>query len=158
MSKVAQLPRGVFLPREVGCHYPRPSGFATWAPARVLSQIRFPSGWETGSVRRDISPSRICLVDPGTLEVGPWEFSGRPFSSLRNRRGSFHEGQGTYRFNPGPLPLLVEGLRPPAESLSSAMRMEIGVRSRLYFSGLQAEGYKVRLRATVGMGRNRRED
>ena len=66
-------------------------------------------------------------------------------------------GAGRLQLRSRPLPLLAGSLRPPPETLSSVMRMEIGVRSRLYFSGLQAEAYKVQLRAMAGVGENRKE-
>lgn len=66
-------------------------------------------------------------------------------------------GQATYNFYLDPLPLWVESFRLPPETLSCVMRMEIGMRSRLYFSWLWAEWYKTLLSAMAGVGENKKE-
>lgn len=68
-----------------------------------------------------------------------------PTSSPRSWYGGYHSppmGQGNSSFNPASLPLLVQHLRLPLETLSSVMRIHTGSRCWTIFLGYRLNGAK----------------
>lgn len=188
-----------FLPWEVRCHYPHPSGLAKFGlqqkslAKHIFSQL----GKQILSERTfhlhvlallTLESSKLDLMN---FEGGPFPFPTikpslqrfqhqrlsiqPPFQPWSHGTHCWYGGKtrllpkeltwkpprpshGSGHFYPYSLPLWVESLKLPPETLSSVMRMEIGTRSRLHFSWLQAEWYKVLLSAMAGMDENRKED